>query len=329
MRFSLRVNNDVTVEQFVEMAQLAERHGFDQLWVSNDLFLRSAPVLLTAAARATECLQLGSGILNPYSIHPSEIAMIAASLQEASHGRFHLGIASGAREFLAWAGLERPQPLARTREAVIAIRALLAGERPIAVEGAGAGWTQEAYLRFASRPVPIYVGSMGPNMQSMAGELADGVLPLLFPPEYFPTVAANVRAGADRAGRNPEDLDLAACVWVSISADADRARRVLAGKIAYYGPSFSPYLLERAGLNPADFEGIRTAMSRGDPEAAVGQVTDPMLRLGIAGDAVEVRERCAWLVDAGARHLSFGPPLGPDPLTAIRELGDAVIPAFR
>ena len=329
MRFSLRVNNDVTVEQFVDIARSAEAHGFDQLWVSNDLFLRSAPVLLTAAAQATEHLQLGTGILNPYSMHPAEIAMMAATLQEASDGRFLLGIAAGAADFLAWAGLERPQPLTRTREALIAIRAFLAGERPAAVEGAGAGWTREAYLRFEAAPSPIYVGSMGPKMQATAGELADGVLPLLFPPEHFPVAVSHVREGADRTGRTLEDLDVAACMWVSIGSDADEARRVLARKIAYFGPSFSPYLLERVGLTPTDFDGIRAAMARGDPEAALGQVTDPMLRLGIAGDATDVRARCEWLVGAGARHLSFGPPLGPDLLTAIRELGEDVIPHFR
>jgi 5,10-methylenetetrahydromethanopterin reductase len=328
VRFSLRVNNDVTVAQFVRMARAGDEHGFDQLWVSNDLFLRSAPVLLTAAG-ATKRLHLGAGILNPYSLHPAEIAMIAATLQEATGGRFLLGLAAGAEDFLGWAGMERSQPLRRTREALVAVRTLLAGERPAAVDGAGQGWTDEAYLRFGATPTPIYVGSMGPRMQAMAGEVADGVLPLLFPPEHFPVAAAHVREGATQAGRTLGDLDLAACVWVSIDADADAARGVLAEKIAYYGPSFSPYLLERAGLSPRCFDGIKMSMAAGDVAAAVAQVTEPMLRLGIAGDAAGVRKRCEWLVDAGAHHLSFGPPLGPDPLAAIRELGEKVLPAFR
>ena len=50
---SLRLNNDVPVDEFVELAQLAESLEFDQIWVSNDLFFRSAPVLLAAAAAAT------------------------------------------------------------------------------------------------------------------------------------------------------------------------------------------------------------------------------------------------------------------------------------
>ena len=117
LRTSLRLNNDLTVEEFVSVVRRAERWGFDQVWVSNDLYLRSAPVLLTAAALATQRVRLGVGIMNPYSVHPSEIAMMAATLAEVSDGRFLLGLGAGAKEFLSWAGIERPRPLARTRDA--------------------------------------------------------------------------------------------------------------------------------------------------------------------------------------------------------------------
>ena len=45
MRFSLRLNNDLAVAEYIAIAQAAEASGFDQIWVSNDLFLRSAPVI--------------------------------------------------------------------------------------------------------------------------------------------------------------------------------------------------------------------------------------------------------------------------------------------
>ena len=53
-----------------------------------------------------------------------------------------------------------------------------------------------------------------------------------------------------------------------------------------------------------------------------------MLSLGVAGDVADVLARCRALVRLGARHLSFGPPLGPDPLAALRLLGDQVLPAL-
>ncbi|MFP4312382.1 MAG: LLM class flavin-dependent oxidoreductase [Nitriliruptoraceae bacterium] len=329
MRYSLRLNNDTEPDLLVALARTAEAAGFDQLWVSNDLFLRSAPVLVTHVAAATSTISLGTGIMNPYSVHPAELAMLASTLQEVSGGRFLLGLGAGAEDFLRWAGMARERPLTRTREAVAAIRALLEGGSPVSVEAAGAGWTTEAYLRTPACPTPLYLGVMSPRMLALAGAVADGALPLLFPPEHFPTAASQAAEGAREAGRDPAELDLAACVWVSIDQDRDAARHALATKIAYYGPAFAPYLLARAGLAVADFAPITAVLERDGLDAAAEHVTEPMLRLGIAGDAAEVVDRCRWLVAQGARHLSFGPPLGPDPLRAVEVLGTEVLPALR
>lgn len=319
MRTSLRFNNDLPIERFARIAALAEEAGFDQLWVSNDLFWRSAQVLLATASAATTRIALGAGVFNPVSMHVSEIAMAAASLNEVSGGRFLLGIGAGADRFLDWAGLAPPPAVARTRTAIKQLRALLAGAVP-------EGWNLEGRLRAGPGPVPIYVGAMGPRMLELAGELADGALPLLFPPEHYSVAAAQVVRGADRAGRDPESVDVAACVWCSVDDDRDRARRALAQKIAYYGPSFSPYLLERAAISPEDFQPVMDAMSHGDVDRAAALVTPRMLSLGIAGSWHEVAERCLGLVAAGARHISFGPPLGPDPERAIASLGRDVLP---
>jgi 5,10-methylenetetrahydromethanopterin reductase len=322
LRTSLRFNNDQPVERFARIAALAEDAGFDQVWVSNDLFWRSAPVLLAAAAAATSRIALGAGVFNPVSMHVSEIAMAAATLHEISRGRFLLGIGAGADRFLDWAGLEPGPPAARTRKAVVELRALLSGEAP-------AGWNPEGRLRTRPAAVPIYVGAMGPRMLELAGELADGALPLLFPPEHYPVAAEQVADGARAAGRDPISIDVAACVWCSIDDDRDRARRALAEKIAYYGPSFSPYLLKRASISPEDFQPVMDAMAQKDEARAAGLVTPRMLSLGIAGNAAEVAERCAGLIAAGARHISFGPPLGPDPERAVASLGRDVLPLLR
>lgn len=329
MKFSLRLNNDLPFDQLTELAMTAETAGFDQLWVSHDLLLRSAPVLLGALAMETTTLELGIGIVNPYSIHPAELAMMAASLQEVSGGRFRLGLSAGAAEFLGWVGLERELPLTRTREALRAIRALVEGGRPADVEGAGSGWTDQAHLRTPPMQVPIHIGAMSPRMLELSGAEADGVLPLLFPPEHFPVARDHVVAGARAVGRDPHEVDIAACVWASVDDDGERADRALAEKLAYYGPSFSPYLLTRAGIDLADFAPVTVALERGDVDAAVAHVTPEMLRLGISGTATDVLDRCRWLVDQGARHISFGPPLGPDPIAAVRRLGTGVMDQLR
>ena len=202
-KFSIRLNNDLAVSDYVCLARACEQSGFDQFWVSNDLFLKSSPVILAALASETERLGLGTCILNPYTIDPSEIAMMAATLDELSGNRFHLGIAAGARDFMKWVGIEHRTPLAAVRESVEVIRALLSGEHA-ALDGEYLKWSDESYLRFrASRTTPIYIGALGPKMLRLAGEIGDGVLPLLFPPEHYFTVGPLLEEGA-RARGDPE-----------------------------------------------------------------------------------------------------------------------------
>ena len=341
MRFSVRVNNDLSVAELTALAVAAENAGFDQVWVSNDLFLRSAPVLAATVAARTSRIGIGIGVMNPYSVHPVELAMAAATLQEASGGRFLLGLGAGAEQFLGWAGLPRTAPLATTRTAVVTLRALLG--HPDADRALLPDWARPpaaAALRFpVGKPVPVYVGAMGPRMLAMAGTHADGALPLLYPPETYPAARAAVAAGALASSRGASstgasstgaagrEVDVPACFWVSLSDDPAEARNALAEKLAYYGSSFGADLLAAAGLRPSDFAAAARLAHAGRPAAAL--IDDRMLSLGIAGDAAAVLARCQGLRAMGAEHLSFGPPLGPDPVAAIGRLGDGVLPALR
>ncbi len=132
MKFSLRLNNDLPVAEYVALARVAEDAGFDQFWVSNDLFLRSVPVILTAVAQATERIEIGTCVVNPYTMHPAEIAMLAATLDEvnAFHSRYYmpnnavLSIVGDVEEAAAFAradhffgGIAPGEPPPRTRTA--------------------------------------------------------------------------------------------------------------------------------------------------------------------------------------------------------------------
>lgn len=330
MRFSIRLNNDLSLAEYVRLAQAAEQFGFDQFWVSHDLFLRSAPVILAAVAQATTRIEIGTCILNPYTMNPAEIAMFAATMDELSGARFNLGLAAGARDFLEWVGIEQAHPLAAVRETFQTVRALQRGERA-ACDGTFLHWNEEAYLRFrAPRVTPIYVGALSPKMLTLAGECADGVLPLLFPPEHYFTVKPYVANGLAIRDMQSVNFDFAACIWVSLSDDANAARRVLAQKIAYYGHALSPLIWARLGLTREDFEPLTHAlMVERDEEKAIGLVDERMLKIGVVGSAEDVIARLEPLLAAGARHLSFGPPLGPDVLYAIELLGTQVLPHFR
>lgn len=330
MRFSIRFNNDRPVREYMALAQAAEAAGFAQFWVSDDLFLYGVWPILAACATVTERIQLGTCIVNPYTMHPAEIAMQAVALDELSQGRALVGLGAGAGDFLGWVGVPQARPLTRIVETIQVLRALFAGE-VVPHHGRELGqWMPEAYMRVPTRQIPIYLGAMSPKMLEAIGAHADGGLPLLFPPEHYQAVRAHVDAGLAAHGRAPGDVDMAACIWVSVGDDAQAAEAVLRQKIAYYGHALSDTILANLGVARSEFVAIEQAIQHDHNDArACAMVTPAMLKIGITGSGVDLLPRLTALIDAGARHISFGPPLGPDPLTAIAVLGRDVLPALR
>ncbi|GLY31027.1 LLM class flavin-dependent oxidoreductase [Kineosporia sp. NBRC 101731] len=320
LTFSVRLSSGTPVSVFRECALAAEELGFDQIWTGNDLLRRSGIVPVTVALTATSRIRVGSSVLNPVSLHPAEIAMIAAQLQDISHGRYLLGLGAGSEVFLRWAGLEPARPVPRTREGLRAVRALLEGRVP-------EGWHEQARLKDGpALPTPIYLGAMGPKMLALAGREADGALALCLPPDRIEWFSAQIDEG--RGGRT-DPFDLACCLWVSIDDDREAAKRRLASKIAPYAGSLAPDTLEAAGFDVERFAHVQALMTAGDTEAAIDAVDEAMLRLGMAGDVNDVTERCEELVSRGVHHLSFGQPLGASPVQALTLLGRHVLPALR
>jgi len=85
----------------------------------------------------------------------------------------------------------------------------------------------------------------------------------------------------------------------------------------------------KAGVDPAELAYVTQLVEDEGLDSAVTRVTDAMLSLGIVGTSEEIVQRCKGLVAMGAKHLSFGPPLGPSPLEAIDILGRQVLPHLR
>ncbi len=318
------------VRALADRAVHAEEMGFDQVWTGNDLFGPPGIPGLAAMLLATSRITVGSGVLDPVSLHPAQLAQLASGFQEMSGDRFILGLGAGSDVFFRWGGLTPPKPVVRTREAVIAIRELTNGRSPAGVPGAGDFWTEQARIH-QPRPVPIYVGAMGPKMLEMAGRYADGALPLCLPPRQVYRAIDQLRTGADSVGRSVDELDVAACIWCSIDTDRDVARRLLARHIAVYSGSLSTDALEANGLDPEEFARTQQLMLEGREQEAIDVVlsSSTMLQLGVVGEAAEVIEQCETLIDAGARHISFGPPMGPDSPKAVQQLGQEVLPVLR
>lgn len=331
MRFSISLNSGHgPTAEAVRLAVLAEENGLECVWYCQDLFQRDVWVFLTAAAAHTKEIDLGTGIVTPYTVNPAELAMHAATLDEYSGGRVRLGVSVGAVEFLRWVGIEARRPLSAMRESIEIIRRLLKGER---VEHDGRvfkGWTRDAYMRFEPLRdrIPVYLGAQSRRMLELTGEIADGGLPLLFPPEYIEDVLGHISTGAARADRRLEDIDVVGCIWFSVSEDPEAAMDSLRGLVSFYGPHLAPEMIGKVGLKTEDFDPIREALSAQDFERAKALVTDEMARIAIHGTPEDCVERIEQLIGKGLTHVRFGPPLGPDPEETIRLIGEEIIPHF-
>src|SRR5439155_20308395 len=92
----------------------------------NDLWFQpTLPALLEIAA-ATARVRVGPSCLNPFTIHPVEIAGQTAVLDTVSEGRAFLGLARGA--WLDTLSIDQADPVTAIREAWEVVRRLIAGD---------------------------------------------------------------------------------------------------------------------------------------------------------------------------------------------------------
>jgi 5,10-methylenetetrahydromethanopterin reductase len=226
------------------------------------------------------------------------------------------------------------------RDAVAIVRGALGGEA-FAYDGAAFGAELPPLLEEAHAPrweVPVYVAATAPRMQALAGEVADGLLtPSITTPAFVSYARANLAAGAARAGRDPDALDLGCTVVASIDADDAAAGRDGAREIAamYLANKYqniqgaADTLLELAGIEMAELAPVAEAMERGGRLAAKAAVGDALLERcrPIAGTPAECIEAIAAYRDAGCTHVMLE-LWGERRLEQIRLFAEAVLPAF-
>lgn len=316
--------------ELVDLAVTAEEAGFDQVWFASDPFMLHTWALCTAVAQRTSRIHIGALGMNPSTIDPSEMAAYLGTLDLLSSCRALAGIGAHTDAMVPKLGIDGMSIPGRTAEAVGLIRALISGD-DVPVNGDHFRWEAGCALGFETprARIPLYVTAYGEDFLTAAGGYGDGVLPILFPPEIAPEVVGWVRAGAVAAGRDPSEVDISGCVWVSVADDPAVAGDLIRPTIAFFGPYLADCELAAVGLSSADFAPVTAAMKSGGVDAAASLVTDDMLRLAVVGTPAEVVVRLRQLVAAGVTELNIGGPLGPDPAAAIRLLGEKVLPMVR
>lgn len=329
-RFQIRLIDDLGDHRsLVALGQLADELGFDSLMFPHSPFRANSWVLNSAIAQSTKRIQLSAA--GPiHTTDPSEIATYVAALDEISGGRVSVRLGAHNFDTLTWTGLSGADVVPRVREVADLLRRLFRGEA-VPHDGPIYHWTANAYLRFTPyrAEVPIWVTPIGDELLELSGEIGDGTLPMVTPPESAALIMEPIVRGLRRSARPDRPFAKCAFVWLSISEDGDGARERLKDIVAYYGTFLDPRAVATLGLTLDDFRPAYLRMVARDRAGARAAVTERMLRTGIAGTPAECVRRLRTIFDAGFDHVSLGGPLGADAAAAMRLVARKVIPEFR
>lgn len=328
IRLSIAFQSNKRLGEYAELAQLVERYSFDTVTLYEDLMFQPAWQPLHVIAQHTRRLRLGVAVVNPYLRHPAVIAGEFALLNEAAHGRAYLGVGKGA--FLESLALEQPRPLTAVRETIEIVRRLLRGDRT-PYHGRLFQATEEAYLRWQPpyRDLDLLVGTWGPKMALVAGELANEVkVGGCWNPDFVPLMRQFVDRGARKIGRDPSQVGIVVGAVTVVDEDPREAERLARREVAMYLPvvlQLDPTLQ----VDPDELTAFTHARERGDLKAAAAAISTTTLRkLACFGTPEDIIKQVEAFARVGVKRVEFGTPHGRDEAAAIRLLGERVLPYF-
>ena len=193
-----------------EAVRRLERAGYRAAWTNEAVGGKDALVQLAVLLAATERIVLGTAIANIWARAPQTAHGAAALLAQAFPGRFVLGLGVGYPQQAASVGREFGSPVVTMRDYLDQMTA------PTQLPAPGVAY-------------PRIIGANGPKMLALSGEIADGAMPVMAPPEF--TAKARQLLGPDKL--------LVAGLAVVADADPDRARamarQAVAGRLSQPG----------------------------------------------------------------------------------------------
>jgi probable F420-dependent oxidoreductase len=285
----------------------AEAVGYDDLW-SGETAGPDGFTPLALAAAWTERMRLGTGVVNAFTRGPAVIAQHAAALQDASGGRFCLGIGSSSNVIVErWNEIPCEKPLTKVRETVEALRAVLAGER-----GPGGFKLETAPVP----PPPIYIAALRGRMLRLGGALGDGTFVNFLPVSGVDKVIGEIRAGEQEAGKPAGSSDVL-CRFFCIPQEAEQALPLARWMFSAYATvpvyeAFFRWLGWGEAIDP-----MVEAWRAGDRERAREAAPAELIHeIFVFGDAEAQKSRLAQFVERGITTPVLTPICAPEDLPA-------------
>ena len=329
-RYGVRLENDpnLSPQDYQELSSQAEKNGFEAVWVPEGGGRDSLTSLATIAMK-TDTVKLGTGILPIFARTPTNTAMSAAGMAAVSDGRFLLGLGVGhAPTVESRDGIPFKQPMTRMRETIQIIKALLSGGevnftgKQFKITGASMG---------AATPktkVPIYIAALGPQMLEMVGELADGVLMNWTAVDYLGEAIGHIKRGAEKAGRDPNEIDIVGYVRVAVGDNLTESRDSLRRQVARYASNpFYRNFFAQTGFDK-EMSAAAAALADGNLDKAADSITEEMQdQVAIVGTVEECRAALEKRRAAGLQLPVIAPFAVGDNMASHRHVIEAMAPA--
>lgn len=273
-----------TLDEFVAGVRLAHQHGIRSVWISQ-VFGIDAMMACAIAGREVPDIRFGTGVVPTYPRHPLVMGSMARTTQQATGGRFTLGIGlSHEIVITSMLGMDWSRPVRHLREYLDILVPLAAGEP---ADAAGEMYTLHGALDVACDPVPVVVAALGTQLLTMAGRRTDGTVTWMTGHRTIAEhVAPTIGAAASGAGRSAPQIIQALPTCVTDDEAGTRGR--LGAQFDMYGylPSYRA-MLDREGVaGPADVAVVGTeAQVRDSIEAAFEAGTTEFVAAITPGDS--------------------------------------------
>ncbi|MFQ6054647.1 MAG: 5,10-methylenetetrahydromethanopterin reductase [Methanosarcinales archaeon] len=312
------------VLKIAHYTKLAEQNGFDNVWITDHYNNRDVYTTLAVLALNTNSIKLGTGVTNPYTRNVAITASSIGAINEISGGRAVLGLGPGDKATFDAMGIAWEKPLTTVKETVSALRAFFSGKK-VTQEGERVN-IKGAKLAFKTGNIPIYLGAQGPKMLELAGEIADGVLINASHPKDFEFAVSQIKKGAEKAGRDPKEVDVGAYTCFSIDKKEEKAKNAAKIVVAFIVAGSPPTVLERHGIPVDAAKTIGDAIAKGDFGTVMGAVTDDMMEaFSICGTPDTCKSKIEDLLKIGVTQIVAGSPIGPNKETSIKLIGKNII----
>lgn len=328
---SLRLHGGMSPAACVELAKAAEAAGFAGIWFAENAFGRGILPAAAACAVATRSLQIGAGVFNPFSRHPTMMAMEVGALDELSGGRASLSVGAGIMAATAKIGLSAEKPLSALRDTLAIVRGLLRGEE---VDYAGPEFSaRKVKLDYSVRAdIPIFVAGRGNLTAKLCGEEADGlIMSNMCSMGFAGQAAALMQASRGAAGRSGA-ARVVQYMPCAVSRDRGAAMRAARRAVGGMLPGFwmlgqklntaKDALLEGTGISAEEFQ-VATARLLAGEDA--GEVLDDRFAtaFALAGTPDDCLARAEAYGSAGIDELAITFD-GPTAVADVHLLGEAL-----